>query len=80
VTSLPRTDPPVSDDLAWQDDAACIGYNPEMWFAEGKGNPDAAMAKAICKRMCPVATQCLEYGIRTRQFGIWGGRKLGNMR
>jgi len=64
--------------LTWQERAACIGENPEMFYP-GSGKDVTAPALAICAR-CPAIEECGEYALaiegdddwRTR-FGIWGG-------
>lgn len=67
---------------SWMNDAACIGHDPEMWFAElggqnGSASSEmAAQAKAICGG-CPSRLACLDYSMSTEpgwlKFGIWGG-------
>lgn len=63
---------------AWMEQSACIGHNPEMWFPDDRSNntEETRLAKAICGS-CPVATQCLDYALRTEpgftRFGIFGG-------
>ena len=57
--------------LAWQDDAACRGTDPELWFPS-RGD-STTQQKAICAG-CPVRAQCLEHAIvNVESFGIWGG-------
>jgi WhiB family redox-sensing transcriptional regulator len=49
-----------------------------MWFPElGDPGNGAAQAKKICFA-CPVKVECLEYGIDTKSYGIWGGVTLRN--
>lgn len=73
---------PLSGRLDWQDDAACKGEDPELFFA-----PDAedragrltreARARAICAS-CPVARDCRLFARSMgHQDGIWGGRDFG---
>ena len=60
---------PVTSD--WQDDAACRGADTAVFFPVSEA--DAGAAQAICAE-CPVAHDCLEYAITTRQpDGVWGG-------
>lgn len=40
-------------------------------FFPARGEPCAA-AQAVCGS-CPVARECLEYGVETDSLGIWGG-------
>jgi WhiB family redox-sensing transcriptional regulator len=54
----------------WFKDAACRGVDPEFFFPERGGA--WAHIKAVCDT-CPVATQCLEYGLWERD-GVWGGK------
>jgi WhiB family redox-sensing transcriptional regulator len=61
----PRTD------TAWRDEAACRGFETEIFFPIT--DEDAGPAKAICAT-CPVREACLEFALVTRQEdGIWGG-------
>lgn len=63
---------------AWQNLAACVQYNPELWFPTGSpGSPwyqeEAEFARAVC-RTCPVKDECLTEAIMNRdEYGIWGG-------
>lgn len=74
---------------AWMEDGACVGHNPEWWFADSYRTDDRDTqhaAIAICRR-CPVQTKCLTYAMETEpgweRHGVWGGltadarRKLG---
>ena len=56
----------------WQDDAACLGMDPDLFFPE-QGD-DQGPAKAICA-ICPVREPCLEKALTPpfELFGIWGG-------
>lgn len=63
----------------WQDDAACAGTDPDLFFPE-RGSISRA-ARAVC-RACPVKAECLEYalGFTAREqfdFGVWGGTSSG---
>jgi WhiB family redox-sensing transcriptional regulator len=55
--------------------AACRSADPELFFPlseSGEALEQIAEAKAICTG-CPVRRQCLEFALRTRPHGIWGG-------
>ena len=57
---------------------SCLGHPHHMWFPElGDPGNGAAQAKKICFA-CPVKVECLEYGIDTKSYGIWGGVTLRN--
>lgn len=63
-------------DTEWTVRAACKGQ-PDLFFAAHGERPHAreareAVAKGICAS-CPVQQECLWYGRRHREFGIWGG-------
>lgn len=64
----------LSGKLDWMGEGACIGEDPEMWFAQALYEPEAAKAaKKICDH-CPVQVNCLKYGKDTQQeHGTWGG-------
>src|SRR5512138_682230 len=65
MTAAPRrtvvADP--ARDTGWQDRAACLDEDPELFFPPGnewKGHENQeAAAKAVCNR-CPVLEQCRE--------------------
>ena len=52
------------------DDAVCKGLDPELFYAEA--GAAVTKAKSLCAA-CPVRVQCLEWGIRREEFGVWGG-------
>ena len=56
--------------MSWEDQARCLTYDPDIFFA-----PRARAerrAKEICAD-CPVQVQCLDYALTTDQrHGIWG--------
>lgn len=55
----------------WMDGASCRSTEPDLFFPEGNGQPDAA--KRICNG-CDVRLQCLAYALRNdEKHGIWGG-------
>lgn len=62
----------------WQDRAACIDMDPNLWFPEDEPLKEQrlwmeATAKAQCA-ICPVRMECLQYALRNREeFGTWGG-------
>lgn len=58
-------------DLAWQDEANCMGANADLFFPERGAS--TRKAKQICAE-CEVQVECLEYAIANgEKFGIWGG-------
>jgi WhiB family transcriptional regulator, redox-sensing transcriptional regulator len=60
---------------SWLSAAACRSTDPELFFPlseSGKALEQIAEAKVICAA-CPVRHQCLEFALRTRSQGIWGG-------
>ena len=58
-------------DRAWQQQANCLGVDPDLFFP-GRG-ASTREAKAVC-RGCVVMSACLEYAMTNgERFGIWGG-------
>lgn len=53
----------------WQDRAACLGVDPEIFFPERGGS--SKPARAICAG-CEVREDCLEANIK-EPFGVVGG-------
>ncbi|KAB1641153.1 WhiB family transcriptional regulator [Gulosibacter chungangensis] len=62
--------------MDWRDSAACLEYDPELFFPVGNTGPALEQidnAKAVCAR-CRVTEQCLQYALDTNQdSGVWGG-------
>lgn len=54
----------------WVKQAACAGMDPTM-FHPHRGE-DTRPAEAVCAR-CPVTRPCLEWALRHREPGVWGG-------
>src|SRR5690554_5105029 len=55
----------------WQDNANCLGVDPDFFFPERGAS--TREAKEVC-RGCVVRAQCLEYALEnSEKFGIWGG-------
>ena len=76
---MPRFDPnpalhldPHDDDArSWQDQANCLGVDPDLFFPERGAS--TREAKEVC-RGCVVREECLEYALSNgEKFGIWGG-------
>jgi hypothetical protein len=60
-------------DVRWQDEAACLGMDTELFFGPGPKKPEVVDA---CAR-CTVKDNCLQYALDHEDmdgFGIWGGR------
>jgi len=69
---------------AWQQQGACRGLDPNLFFPE-RGE-SVKEAKAVCAP-CPVRAECLDYALENHEaLGISGGlsgrerRKLGRTR
>lgn len=60
----------------WQDNAACIGTDPDAFFPTEHGQERSARiinAKKLCSG-CPVQNECLTYALEAGEaFGVWGG-------
>ena len=61
----------LSADRAWQDQANCLGVDPDLFFPERGAS--TREAKEVC-RGCVVRNDCLEYALDNgEKFGICGG-------
>jgi WhiB family transcriptional regulator, redox-sensing transcriptional regulator len=59
------------DEQSWQDNANCLGVDPDLFFPERGAS--TREAKEVC-RGCQVREDCLEYALANgEKFGIWGG-------
>jgi WhiB family redox-sensing transcriptional regulator len=56
--------------MPWASEAACKGMSGNLFLPEYRQSP--AVALAACAR-CSVRVECLEYAIKHRAPGIWGG-------
>ncbi|MEO6126452.1 MAG: WhiB family transcriptional regulator [Ilumatobacteraceae bacterium] len=61
----------TEDDRSWQDQANCLGVDPDLFFPERGAS--TREAKEVC-RGCVVRLDCLEFAlVNGEKFGIWGG-------
>jgi WhiB family redox-sensing transcriptional regulator len=61
----------ATDGRRWQEQANCLGVDPDLFFPERGAS--TREAKAVC-RGCEVRGDCLEYALaHGEKFGIWGG-------
>lgn len=66
-----RIEASESDDRTWQDQANCLGVDPDLFFPERGAS--TREAKEVC-RGCEVRQHCLDYALANgEKFGIWGG-------
>lgn len=78
----------IDTNMEWQKEAICKYLPPAVFFPTGsfpnKTGPNKEemeeKAARICHGLseassdpCPVREQCLEYAIRNREAGVWGG-------
>jgi WhiB family redox-sensing transcriptional regulator len=60
-----------ADAKRWQENANCMGVDPDLFFPERGAS--TREAKAVCAG-CEVRVECLEYALANgEKFGIWGG-------
>lgn len=66
------------DQHSWKDDAACSGYDTNLFF--DKYEEDLDLRPAIDKfcSECPVARHCFAVGISQKAWGVWGGVYMEN--
>ena len=60
---------------AWMDLGLCAQVDPNLFFAEFKGDKHARTAVKVCAT-CDVKDQCFEYAMNVQpvdDFGVWGG-------
>ena len=61
----------LSQERGWQDQANCLGVDPDLFFPERGAS--TREAKEVCKG-CVVRGDFLEYALANgEKFGIWGG-------
>lgn len=67
----------INQQLAWQENAACAGSDPDLFDPPATTGRTSyrvpAQTKAICMQ-CSVMHDCLEYAIQNPDMqGVWGG-------
>ncbi len=68
LRTLPRE---VTPPDSWQDQGACYGIDPEIFFPTTE--EEAGLALAHCG-VCGVRDLCLAWAIRSgERYGVWGG-------
>lgn len=68
LRSLP-TNPSPPD--VWQDDAACFGIDPDLFFPTSE--EEAGPALAFCS-VCDIRVTCLAWALKNgERYGVWGG-------
>jgi WhiB family redox-sensing transcriptional regulator len=78
MADIRRLPGPVADLWDWQLRGACRGEDSALFFhPEGERGSSReardAAAKQVCQT-CPVAKECLQYALATREpYGVWGG-------
>lgn len=59
--------------MSWQQDAACLGCDPALFFPERGNSQGVEAAKAVCAA-CPVRAECLADALESKETaGIRGG-------
>ena len=59
--------------MGWQEDAACRGTGPALFYAKRGATEDTEAARAICNA-CPVRVECLAHAVEHKEYhGMWGG-------
>ena len=59
--------------LSWKEDSKCLDMDVNIFFE--KYEEDIGL-RAVIDRMCgscPVAQECLQWGISHDEWGVWGG-------
>jgi len=68
-------------DFIFDQSASCASVDPELFFPQeveispGKivsKYTDIAAAKKVCAG-CPIKWECLDFGLKNAEMGIWGG-------
>lgn len=57
--------------------AACASglFDPELWFPHPTDDESWTRAKSVCA-VCPIRSDCLEFGIANKMTGVWGGADM----
>lgn len=60
------------NDCTWYKKANCQGVDTETFFLNGSGGEYPKIARRICSN-CVVKNECLEFAVKYRMQGFWGG-------
>ena len=61
-------------DFNWMRKAECRDVDPELFFPDSGDVHAVEVAKLVCES-CPVADQCLQFALESKErYGVWGGR------
>lgn len=70
---LPEPELFVPERPAWQDQGACVGEDPGLFYPAPWEAQKLAAARSICER-CPVTEECLAYALDNHEdYGVWAG-------
>jgi hypothetical protein len=62
----------------WKDDAACLGFDPQLFFETYEENIEIrASIDEFCAD-CPLMRKCFAVGVSQKAYGVWGGVYLEN--
>lgn len=62
----------------WKDEAACLGYDTNLFFEQYEEREKLRPAIDKMCSGCPVARQCFAVGVSQKEWGVWGGIYLEN--
>jgi WhiB family redox-sensing transcriptional regulator len=63
----------ITELMTWRDEALCRDMPEIDFFPSPEDSAGIERAKEVCA-VCPVAAECLDYALETRQAdGVWGG-------
>lgn len=65
-------------DRNWKDDAACLGFDRELFFDKYEDDVDIRQQMDEFCRECPVRKMCFATAISEKDWGLWGGIYLEN--
>lgn len=79
LTPTPNPARPPVRGLSWQDRAACVHADPELFFGpdqEGRGKKKAREKKAVAVcAACPVRSECDQFAAASGvKYGVFGGK------
>jgi WhiB family transcriptional regulator, redox-sensing transcriptional regulator len=65
------------DEIAWREQAACVGTPTEWWFPvddHGRAVADEVPYEAdrLCG-VCPVRSECYDHALRSERYGVYAG-------
>jgi hypothetical protein len=66
------------DNFEWQDLALCLGMDTNLFFDSYESDVNVAKSIDQACMSCPVISICYAAGVKSDNYGVWGGVYLNS--